>query len=194
MASAGNDRDAAGSADADSDADPDRQAKPVSSALRDPGANASGSMAPVDNGNREDPLEVVASFVAAVAWGEHLRVWELLSSEARRVVLRVAVTRGMDERLAARLRDGTAVRSERDTFLTDLINGLRADLRGSDLDSLDVQPDPDLGQPDPDHARMMLMAPLVSAALGAPLPVASVELVRELGQWRIEHLLPRARA
>jgi hypothetical protein len=140
-----------------------------------------------------DPLETAAAFVAAIAWGEHLRVWELLSSEARRLVLRVAVTRGMDEFLAARLRDGTAVRSERDTFLTDLINGLRADLRGNDLDTLDFQADPDRERPDPDRAQVMLMAPLISAALGSSLPVASVELVREQGRWRIEHLLPRAR-
>lgn len=140
----------------------------------------------------KDPVEVAATFVAAVAWGEHSRVWDLLSSEARRVVLRVAVGRGMDEALSARLRDGTAARAERDTFLTDLINGLRADLRGNDLDALAYQPDPDLDQPDPNRARVMLLAPLVSAALGAPLPVASVELVRDRGQWRVEHLLPRA--
>jgi hypothetical protein len=142
-----------------------------------------------------DPVELTATFVAAVAWGEHLRVWELLSPEARRVVLRVAVGRGMDEALAARLRDGTAARAERDTFLTDLVNGLRADLRGNDLDALDYQPDPDPGGEivDPDRTRVMLLAPLVSATLGAPLPVASVELVRDRGQWRVEHLLPRAR-
>jgi hypothetical protein len=142
----------------------------------------------------DEARRVAARFVEAVAWGEHLRVWELFSAEARRVVLRVAVTRGMDERLAARLRDDTAAHSERDTFLTDLINGLRADLRGSDLDSLDFQADPDFGQPDLDRARIMLMAPLISAALGAPLPVASIELIREAGEWRVEHLLPRARA
>jgi hypothetical protein len=138
-------------------------------------------------------LELATAFLAAIAWGEHLRVWEMLSSEARRVVLRVAVGRGMDEALAARLRDGTAARVERDTFLTDLVNGLRADLRGNDLDSLDYQPDPDGGPVDPDRAWVMLLAPVVSVDLGASLPVASLELVRERGQWRVEHLLPRAR-
>jgi hypothetical protein len=150
-------------------------------------------MALVGNDPDDVTLEIAASFVTAIAWGEHVRVWELLSSEARRVVLRVAVGRGMDEALAARLRDGTAARHERETFLTDLINGLRADLRGTDLDALQYQPDPDWEQPDPDRARVMLMAPLVSALLGAPLPVASVELIKDRGEWRVEHLLPRAR-
>jgi hypothetical protein len=147
------------------------------------------------NGESPEPLATAAAFVAAVAWGEHLRVWELLSPEARRVVLRVAVSRGMDEALSARIRDGTAGRAERDTFLTDLVNGLRADLRGNDLDALEYAPDPDpYGDVvDPDRTRVLLVAPVVSAALGEPLPVASVELVRHDGQWRIEHLLPRAR-
>lgn len=139
------------------------------------------------------PVEVAAEFVAAVAWGEHSRIWELLSEEARRVVLRVAVTRGMDERLAARLRDDTAVRTERDTFLTDLVNGLRADLRGNDLDALEFQSDVDEAGPNPDRAQIMLLAPVINPALGAALPVASMELVRDRGQWRVERLLPRTR-
>jgi hypothetical protein len=146
----------------------------------------------LDQHAASDPVGVAAAFVTAVAWGEHMTIWELLSPEARRVVLRVAVGRGMDEALAARLRDGTAARVERETFLTDLVNGLRADLRGNDLDALNFQPDPDWREPDPDRAHVMLLAPLVSAMLGDPLPVASLEMVRERGQWRIERLLPRA--
>ena len=168
----------------------------------DPAMNGNPLLAATPTGDDQrslsgspEPVAAAAEFVAAVAWGEHLRVWELLSPEARRVVLRVAVGRGMDDALSARLRDGTAGRAERDAFLTDLVNGLRADLRGNDLDALNYQPDPDpYGDVvDPDRTRVLLVAPVVSAALGEPLPVASIELVRHDGQWRIEHLLPRAR-
>lgn len=135
-------------------------------------------------------VEVTREFVAAVAWGEHLKVWDLLGPEARATVLRVAVNRGMDEALSARLRDGTATTGERDSFLGDLVNGLRTDLAGSDLDSLDYDPDP--GPEEPGQARVLLTAPMPEA-LGLPgLPVGSVELSQEGdGQWLVERLLPR---
>ena len=140
------------------------------------------------------PGEAAAAFVAAVAWGEHLRVWDLLTSEARNVVLKVAVARGMDEGLATRLRDATAAGVERDTFLSDLVNGLRADLRGTDLDSIDFEadPDPDPGRTDPKRAWIIVVAPMINPLLGAGLPVASMELAYERGAWRVEHLIPRA--
>jgi hypothetical protein len=183
MTSAGNDHNGNGAQPGD--------APPLTAAVI-PGAEASGRR----GGNVDDadqPATAAAAFVKAVAWGEHLRVWELFSIEARRLVLRVAVTRGMDEQLSARLRDGVAGSAERDIFLADLVNGLRADLRGADIDSLLFDPDPIPGPPDPNRARITLMAPVVNPILGAPLPVASMELVRERGQWRVEHLLPQAK-
>ncbi|CAN5497491.1 hypothetical protein BH20ACT2_BH20ACT2_00880 [soil metagenome] len=136
------------------------------------------------------PLEVTREFVAAVAWGEHLKIWDLLGREARATVLRVAVNRGMDEALSARLRDGTATTGERDTFLADLVNGLRTDLAGADLDALDYDTDP--GPEDPGRARVILTAPL-PATLGLPgLPVGSVELTQDDGGgWLVDRLLPR---
>ncbi len=145
---------------------------------------------------RSEPeaLDLARRFVSAVIWGEHITLWDLFGLEARRSVLRIAVSRGMDEGLAARLGDGTAGRAERDTFLTDLVNGLRADLRGNDLDALEYQPDtavdPDDKVSDRETARVMLLAPML-AGLGAPLPVASMELVRDGGRWRVERLTPR---
>lgn len=139
----------------------------------------------------ETPAQVAERFVAAVAWGEHLQVWDMLSSEARHLVLRVAVTRGMDDRLAGRLRDGTALGAERDTFLGDLVNGLRTDLRGCDLDTLLYEPDVDAEGQRPNRTGILLLAPTIDARLGPPLPVASVELVREDDRWRVETLRPR---
>lgn len=134
-----------------------------------------------------DAVATARTFVAAVAWGEHHTVWEMLSKEGRSVVLRVAEKRGMDEAMVARLRDGTAAPSEREQFLTDLVNGLRADLEGNNLEGLDYEPDPD---PETERSRVILVAPM-PVGLSAGLPVASIELTQERGSWRVERLLPR---
>lgn len=138
-----------------------------------------------------DGPEVVAKeFVDAVAWGEHHRVWELLSAEGRRTVLRVGVARGMDDALVARLRDGTAATAEREEFLGDLVNGLRADLAGNDLDSVEPELD-DPAEAAPGTARVMLVAPLPPGLDLPGLPVAAVELMEDSGEWRVERIIPR---
>lgn len=136
-----------------------------------------------------DPFVVARQFLDAVAWGEHHTIWELLGREGRTAVLRVATTRGMDEALAARLRDGVASPGDQDVFLTDLVNGLRADLAGTDLDALEIESEP--GPQEPGRARVVLVAP-VAASLGVPgLPVGSVELADEGGTWLVQRLVPR---
>lgn len=135
-------------------------------------------------------LVTAQEFVAAVAWGEHRKVWDLLGAEGRKTVLRVAVNHGMDEALAARLRDGTAAKSESDEFLAQLVNGLRADLQGNDLDALEYSPDP---LPEPGRARVVLVVPLPLglADSGSGLPIGSLEMVESgSGEWRVERLLP----
>jgi hypothetical protein len=150
-----------------------------------------GHLGDATSDGTETPAQVAERFVAAVAWGEHFQVWDMLSSEAQHLVLRVAVTRGMDDHLAGRLRDGTAMATERDAFLGDLVNGLRTDLRGCDLDTLLYEPDVDAEGQGSDRTGILLLAPTVDPRLGPPLPVASVELVREGGRWRVETLRPR---
>ncbi len=138
-----------------------------------------------------DGPEVVAKgFVDAIAWGEHHRVWDLLSAEGRRTVLRVGAARGMDEALVARLRDGTAATAEREEFLSDLVKGLRADLAGNDIDAVEAELDtpPDA---DPGTARVMLVAPLPPVLNLPGLPVAAVELSEEAEEWRVERIIPR---
>lgn len=136
-------------------------------------------------------VDVAREFVEAVAWGDHTKVWELLSPEGRRTVLRIAQKHGMDAGLAARLREGTAAGAESEEFLIELVNGLRADLHGNDLDALQYAEDstPD---PDPTRARVVLTAPLLEAlAVASPgLPVGSVELTSEEGGWRVERVVP----
>jgi hypothetical protein len=133
------------------------------------------------------PDDTARAFVDAVIWGDHKMVWDLLGIEGRTTVLRIAGDRGMDEALVARLRDGTAAPAERDEFLADLVNGLRADLAGNDLDAL--QYELDTAAHEPGRARVVVHAPL-PPALGGTLPAASVELSSEAGEWRVERLVP----
>jgi hypothetical protein len=133
------------------------------------------------------PDETARAFVDAVVWGEHRRVWDLLGLEGRTTVLKVAANRGMDEVLVARLRDGTAADGEREEFLADLVNGLRADLAGNDLDALEYELDPVAGEPG--RSRVVIQAPL-NPLLGGYLPAASVELSQESGSWKVERLVP----
>ncbi|MDQ4068602.1 MAG: hypothetical protein M3203_03875 [Actinomycetota bacterium] len=139
------------------------------------------------------PVETVREFVEAVVWGEHQKVWDLMGVEARTTVLEVASNRGMDEALAARLRDGTAAAAERDDFLVDLVNGLRADLEGNDFDALRYEEDPE--RPEPGRARVVIFVPAAFGP-GGNLPVGSVELAAESSttgeaEWRIERLVPQ---
>lgn len=134
----------------------------------------------------DDALTAARSFVEAVAWGDHTRVWELLGPEGRKTVLRIAVSNGMDDALAARLRDGTAVAAESEQFLGDLVNGLRADLQGNDLDALEYRADP---APEPGRFRVGLALPTHEFLAPDGLPVGMLELSEEEGTWRVERLV-----
>lgn len=137
-------------------------------------------------------VDVCRAFVDAIAWGEHKTVWELLAPEGRKTVLRVGTARGMDEALVMRLRDGTASPAEQEAFLTDLVNGLRADLEGNPLDLLDYELDPTavLG---PGAARVVMTVPLPDTlAAGGTLPAGWFDLsCDDGGRWRVERLVPR---
>lgn len=132
------------------------------------------------------------TFVEAIAWGEHRKVWELLGPDGRKTVLRVAVKNGMDEALAARLRDGTAGPAESEEFLAELLNGLRADLAGNDLDSLEFAVDSEEDASlENGQVRVRLTAPIPPLLGPTGLPVGSVELACHDGEWRVERLTPR---
>lgn len=135
------------------------------------------------------PTLAARTFIEAIAWGEHRKVWELLGPEGRKTVLRVAVRNGMDEALSARLRDGTAGASETEEFLAELLNGLRADLAGNDLDNLEYAADGDFE--DEGRVRVLLTAPVPPLLGPVGLPVGSVELAEHEGTWQVERLTPR---
>lgn len=135
-------------------------------------------------------VEAARSFIDAVVWGEHHKVWEMLGTEGRAIVLRVATAQGMDEALAARLREGTAAVSEREEFLADLVNGLRADLVGIDVDHLEYELQE--APPEADRARVIALVPTpVPELLGGGLPVATIELSHNGEGWRVERIVPR---
>ena len=137
----------------------------------------------------DSPEETARAFVQAVAWGEHHLVWEMLSTEAQRVVMGIATSRGMPEPLAGRLRDGTATQAEVDQFRGDLVNGFRADLIGVDVDTLEYEADEAVFESG--TARVVLLVPVPDPVLGSGLPAASLELRDEAGAWRVERLIPR---
>lgn len=155
---------------------------------QDLGAGAPGGDVGSGEAGLEAAVAAARAFIDAVAWGEHVRVWEMLGEEGRRTVLRVAVDRGMSQALSERLWDTTATAAERDGFLTDLVNGLRADLAGTDLDALMYWSDPAAAEPG--RAWVVLSAPL-PAILGGEVPVGTLELSANEGSWLIERIIPR---
>lgn len=135
-----------------------------------------------------DAAIAAQTFVEAIAWGEHRTVWELLGPEGRKTVLRVAVKNGMDDALAARLRDGTAGPTESEDFLGELVDGLRADLAGNNLDDLEYSADEEHA---PGEVRVVLTAPIPPLLGSVGLPVGSLELSFIDGTWLVERLTPR---
>ena len=135
-----------------------------------------------------DATLAARTFIEAIAWGEHRKVWEMLGPEGRKTVLRIAVKNGMDEAMAARLRDGTSGSTESEEFLGELVDGLRADLAGNNLDDLEFAADAEHA---PGQVRVVLTAPVPPLLGPVGLPVGSLELSSIDGEWRVERLTPR---
>ncbi len=135
----------------------------------------------------EGALTAAERFVDAVVWGDHRSVWELVGSAGRTEVLEVATKRGMDEGLAARLAAGSASEGETNEFLTDLVNGLRSELAGNDLDHLIYELDTDASGGG--RAKVVMFVPL-HPNLGGTLPIGHLEMVVEGDAWKVERLLP----
>ena len=136
----------------------------------------------------DDPAAVTASFVHAIAWGEHTTVWELLSATGRSVALAVAQANGLDRVAASRIRDRLANPIELEDFLAQLLGGLRHDLRSVDIGELR------LGRCEPapagDTAVVELLVPSLLPGTG-PWPAGSVVLSDDgSGTWRVDRLEP----
>lgn len=151
------------------------------------GNGSSGNGAGGTEPKLEDATTTASAFIEAVVWGEHNKVWELLASSGRTEVLEVATKRGMDEALAERLGSGTGSPAETNEFLTDLLNGLRSELAGNDLDHLSFELD--ATRSGGGRAKVVMHVPL-HPGLGGTLPIGTIDLATEGSAWRVERLVP----
>jgi hypothetical protein len=135
----------------------------------------------------DEALTTAQTFIEAVVWGDHEQVWSFIGAEGRTEVLEVATKRGMDEGLAARLAADSASPSEKSEFLADLVNGLRSELAGNDLEHLTYELD--TAETEGDRAAVVMHVPL-HPLLGGTLPVGTLYLAVESGTWRVERLIP----
>ena len=135
-----------------------------------------------------DPVIGVAEeFIDGVVWGDHNKVWELIGPGGREEVLDVATKRGMDEALADRLKSNVGSPAETNEFLADLVNGLRAELAGNDLDQITFGIDEEYTGPG--RAAVKMFVPL-HPLLGGTLPIGTIFLVPEGDAWKVERLIP----
>jgi len=132
-------------------------------------------------------IPAAEDFIDGVVWGDHNKVWELIGTGGREEVLDVATKRGMDEALAERLKSNVGSPAETNEFLADLVNGLRAELAGNDLDNITYELDEE--QSGPGRAAVKMFVPL-HPLLGGTLPIGTLFLVTEGDAWKVERLIP----
>lgn len=134
--------------------------------------------------------EAADRFLRAVVWGEHTRLWVLLSPEGRAAALSVAVANGMDRVVAGRIRDGLADPVEFDDFLRQLLVGLRRDMRSVDLENVTLASEP---QPGPEDGLVIVELAAPSALPGTEAwPAGRLVLSPSSeGDWVVDRLEPR---
>jgi hypothetical protein len=141
-------------------------------------------------GADETPIGLARRFLAAVREGKTDELWDLLSPAARTHVLDVGEQIGVPASIIGRMRIGTADDAVRSTFLDEVLVGIRADLRDSDLDRLE----PELVDRDDHSARVGLVEP-IGDGVGPPmppLPAAWLVVSRHERGWVIDRIdLPR---
>ena len=146
-------------------------------------------MDPLVTDQTHGAIECARAFIDAIVWGAHTVVWELLSAEGRETVLAVAASRGLDRVTATRLRDGQCSSADQESFLRELTQGLRRDLRSVDLARVSLS----------DDARMLddgtvaidLLSPSQIPGTGA---WAAGRIILGCGPdqvWRVDLLEPR---
>jgi hypothetical protein len=129
------------------------------------------------------PASVAAAFVRAIASGDERALWHLFSETARVRIIDIGEHQGLPAALAAKVRNDTATAEEMETFLVDVLDGLRRDLEWSTVTSLEPEVVLEAG----DTARVALIEPLTVQLPGTPpgLPAAWLTLV-EAGGWYID--------
>ncbi len=145
---------------------------------------------PADHGllPADDPAAVAGAFIAAIAWGEHTTVWELLSETGRSVALAVAQANGLDRVVAGRIRDRLANPVELEDFLAQLLGGLRHDLRSVDIGEIRLG----ACAPASDGAALEVELLVPSLLPGTDSwPAGSIVVSDDgSGTWRVDRLQP----
>ncbi len=140
---------------------------------------------------RHPATRIAREFLDAILWGEHSKVWQLLSSAARSAALAVAERNGLDAIVAARARAGTWTAAEADELLSDLIKGLRADLGAVDISQIAVA-EPDVGRrPFGTRVTVALSVPSflpASVTGGEGWSAGTIELVEADIGWLVDRL------
>lgn len=130
-------------------------------------------------------------FFDAVRDGDHRGLWALFSETAQAYVLNLAVERGMDFDLGSAIRQGTAADEDLDNYLEELLEGIRRDVRGVELDRLafDVKPIPE----SPGEVRVVYLAQVDVPGREQPttIPAGSLVTAKEPDGWRVLRLIPK---
>ena len=133
------------------------------------------------------PEACARSFIAAIEWGAHLWVWELMSESGRHAALAVAERNGLDRVAAARARAATWTPAEADDLLTALVHGLRIDLSRVEISAIVVA---GASAAQPDGTRRVRLA--TPAPFGDGWPAGVVTVSPAGASWQVDRLEPRA--
>lgn len=135
-------------------------------------------------------IEKVADrFFEAVARADGEALWEVFSDDARAFVLNLAIQQGMAFDLATAIRDGSAAEEERSEYLTQLVEGIRLDLRSIDLGDLTYEMH---SEAETDKIRVSYLVEVAAGPDGGHrIPAGSLLVVREQGRWVVDRLIPR---
>lgn len=134
--------------------------------------------------------EAASRFLRAVVWGEHTRLWPMLSPKGRAAAISVAVANGMDRVAAGRIRDGLADPAEFDDFLRQLLVGLRRDMRSVDLENVTLAGAPSPG-PEDGSVTVELATPSTLPGTEAWPAGRLVLSCGPEGDWGVDRLEPR---
>lgn len=136
------------------------------------------------------PRAAAVAFFDAVRAGSARAIWETFSTEARSFIVERGLRRGLAPGLAESILRGETDHPQMEQFLEDVKAGI-----GKDLESVRMHL-VELGEPemDADERARIRYFERFEIPVGPPLdplPVGSVHLVTEDGQWRVDRLVPR---
>lgn len=138
----------------------------------------------------EGALSAAEDFLERLAIGDARGVWDLFSTAAQAYIVNLGIQRGLDFDLASRLRSGVATTDETDSFLGDLMSGLRRDLAGLDLARVAFESKASPEAPMQVRVNLLMQLGPEVGELRTAIPAGAIILSLEGEAWRIERLVP----